>query len=216
MEGLTPMMALVIGFVWILNLGISFWNARACGLAWIETKVVGGWYRFMVWMGAIMAAVGFTWCALLPISIGAFYFQYINAEQFKIAIEIGYVIIIPFALFSGYAIMIDSWAQAFRSGKVMDYGVAVYNTAANLHNTYDAWQSFGPAVGDIFNFFSGSGSSKKKSSSSDDDDKGAGGMIVVAIVVLSLAIGIIATVAIIRSYAGSRPQELPEVYNYKH
>jgi hypothetical protein len=46
----------------------------------------------------------------------------------------------------------------------------------------------------------------------DDDDKGAGGMIVV----LSLAIGIIATVAIIRSYAGSCPQELPEVYNYKH
>ena len=56
---------LLLALVWLLNLAISFWNAYACGKAWAEAKFYGGWPRFMTWMGAIMAASGFSWCFLI-------------------------------------------------------------------------------------------------------------------------------------------------------
>ena len=54
-----------IGFLWILNFGISWWNAYAVGVTWVETKNMGGYQRFMAWMGAIMSASGFT-CSANP------------------------------------------------------------------------------------------------------------------------------------------------------
>jgi len=37
----------MIFFIWILNLGISIWNAYAVGKVWVEAKHAGGGYRFM-------------------------------------------------------------------------------------------------------------------------------------------------------------------------
>jgi hypothetical protein len=51
--------------VLILNFGISWWNARVTGLDWVESKHLGGWIRFMTWMGWLMSALGFTWCYVL-------------------------------------------------------------------------------------------------------------------------------------------------------
>ena len=51
-----------MGFViliWLLNFGISIWNAYAVGLAWVETKHSGGWPRVTAWAG-IMSASGFS------------------------------------------------------------------------------------------------------------------------------------------------------------
>ena len=50
--------------IWLLNFGISFWNAYAVGLAWVETKHSGGWPRVTAWAGAVMSACGFSWCYL--------------------------------------------------------------------------------------------------------------------------------------------------------
>ncbi len=58
-------------FIWLLNFAISAWNAYAVGRAWVETKVAGGWPRFMAWMGAIMSASGFSWCYLFLLVLGA-------------------------------------------------------------------------------------------------------------------------------------------------
>ena len=44
----------------LVNLVISFFNARSCGKVWAESKAIGGWFRACVWAGAIMAAFGFT------------------------------------------------------------------------------------------------------------------------------------------------------------
>ena len=35
--------------VWVVNFGISIWNAYAVGKAWVETKYSGGWPRFVAW-----------------------------------------------------------------------------------------------------------------------------------------------------------------------
>jgi len=196
-----PQQMLIIGMIWVLNLAISFWNARVVGLAWIEVNAVGGFRLFMAWMGGVMAAVGFSWSVLIFAAIGARQLEYLSPEATKVSLELGYVILIPFVLFSGYAITLDSWAAAFRQGGWRNYGVSVYNTAATLHNTYEAYQSFGPALSSVVDYFtadgsSGSGSSRRKS---DRDEKAT----VILLVLLSCLAGVIITVALIRSYAGS-------------
>lgn len=41
------MSALLIGLIWLLNFGISYWNCRVVGLMWNSTKEMGGGPRFM-------------------------------------------------------------------------------------------------------------------------------------------------------------------------
>ena len=185
----------------ILNLALSTWNAYVCGKAWVETKAAGGWNRFMVWIGAIMASCGFTWCYLILGAFGAHSAGFINGYWTGIALQTGYVIVVPIILFAGYAILIDSWARAFREGGVLNYGVAAYNTYANLHNTASAISSFGEAFGNVLEAFSGKGGS-----SSDDDNGGAlGALVVLVIVGASLGLGVLTTTLIIKKVsAGDR------------
>jgi len=53
----------------VLNFGISIFNSVVTGASWVETKAAGGWARFMSWMGATMAACGFTWCYLAVLAL---------------------------------------------------------------------------------------------------------------------------------------------------
>lgn len=197
---------LLIGFIWVLNLAISFFNAWACGKAWAETKSVGGWRHFMNWMGAIMSASGFTWCYLLVLALTAHFFGVLTVEHMGIALKLGYLIIVPGILFSGLMITIDSWARAYREGGILNYGVAGYNTYAQIHNTMSAVSNYGAAFGDVLGFFTGGGSSKSSSSSSsDDDNSGVIALVVIAIVVLSVIGGVLTTVTIIKKVAASEP-----------
>lgn len=68
---------------------------------------------------------------------------------------------VPGFLFSGYAIMFQSWANAYRNHSVGNMGVAAYNTYANLHNTFNAIDNFPKAFGSVFKAFTG-GSGKNK------------------------------------------------------
>lgn len=189
---------LLIAFIWLLNFAISWWNAYACGKVWAETKSAGGWPRFMTWMGAIMSASGFTWCFLLPMVLGANHFAWLDAEATKVAFELGYIMIVPAVLFSGFMIMVDSWAQAYRNGGVLNYGVAAYNTYAQVHNTMSAIETFGGALKDVGSFMGDA-----FSGDSEDSAKGAAGLIVLLLVVLAAAMGIILTTTIIRKSAAS-------------
>lgn len=200
MDGLSSTQVLVIAFVWGLNMSISFWNARVVGLAWVETKAVGGWHRFMAWMGATMSAAGFSWCYTIFLAVAAHHFKYIDARALEVSLQLGYVLLVPFILFSGYAITLDSWAEAYRRGGWVNYGAATWNTAASLHNTYSAVRGFGPAFSSVADFFSGSGS--KSSSSSSKKQGGQEAVILIAIAAISA--GIITTAVIVKSYAGSR------------
>jgi hypothetical protein len=190
----------LLALVWVLNLAISFWNAYACGKAWVEAKFHGGWPRFMTWMGAIMAASGFSWCFLILLALVAHWLDWITAEQTKIALQLGYILIIPGVLFSGLMITVDSWAVAFRTKRIGAFGVAAYNTFAQAYNTYNAIRDFGTAFKDVTNFFGESRSSDDK-----DDSGGKAVLIVVLIVAIAILGGILLTAAIIRKVAASQP-----------
>jgi hypothetical protein len=187
-----------------LNFGISWLNAWACGKAWAEAKSAGGWPRFMTWMGAIMSASGFTWVfvTLASLLLGAL--EILPPEYVMYTMELGYIVIIPGILFSGLMIMIDSWARAYREGGVLNYGVAAWNTYAQVHNTYHAIDGMGKAFSDIGEGLFGGGSSRRSSSSSD---KNAGQailvLIVIAVVVLAAIGGTLLTMTIIKRTAGN-------------
>lgn len=196
---------LVIGLIWLLNLGISFLNARNCGLVWVESRVMGGWVRFMTWMGAVMAASGFSWCFLIVLALGAHEMHYLPDRETLVALQLGYLILIPGILFSGLMITIDSWVQAWRERNLANVGTAVWNTYAQIHNSYGAWNGFGEAFGSVLDYFSGGGSREKSSGDDDDDNSGGAAILLVVLVAVAILGGIIVTVAIIRSYAASTP-----------
>lgn len=196
---------LLVAFIFVLNFAISIWNAYAVGKSWAEAKAHhqgghGVWPRVMCWAGAVMSASGFTWCYLTVLSLSAYYFQLLTMHEVGIALQLGYILIIPGILASGLMITIDSWSTAYRQGGVLNYGVAAYNTYAQVHNTLSAIDTFGKAFGNVTDFF---GDRKSSSSSSDDDAKGAAALVVILLVVLAIAGGIITTTVIIRKTAAS-------------
>ncbi|HEV3384501.1 MAG TPA: hypothetical protein VG097_06775 [Gemmata sp.] len=189
----------LFALVWIINFGISIWNAYAVGKVWVDARHEGGWHRFMCWMGAVMSASGFTWCYLSFLVLSAHYFQWISQEQTTAALDLGYILLLPFMLFAGYAITLDSWAQAYRRGGFLNYGAAAWNTYASIHNTYSAWRNMSSA-------FTGLGDFLKKRGGSRNNNDGANGIIVVILLVaLALLGGVLTTATIIRRVAATDP-----------
>ena len=188
----------LFALVWAINFGISVWNAYAVGKVWVEARHAGGWRRFMCWMGAVMSASGFSWCYLSFLALSAHYFGWITESQAMVALELGYVLLIPFILFAGYAITLDSWAQAYRNGGFLNYGTAAWNTYASIHNTYSAWRNLGGAFTSLGNFFTG-GESRRGSR----DDGPSPVVIVILLVALALLGGVLTTAAIIRRVAAT-------------
>jgi len=189
----------LFALVWVLNFGISIWNAYACGRVWVETKHYGGWRRFMTWMGAIMSASGFTWCYLILLALLAQNFEWISQRQLEVALNLGYIAVIPGILFSGLMITLDSWAAAYRNRNLASFGIAAYNTYAQIHNTYSAISGLGQAFHTVGSFFNDSESSES------DRNRDKGKLVVILLVVAALLLGVLTTALIIWRVAGSQP-----------
>ena len=192
----------LFALVWVLNFAISVWNAYAVGKVWVDARHENGWHRFMCWMGAVMSACGFTWCYLSFLALTANYFGWITESQTMVALNLGYVLLLPFLLFAGYAITLDSWVQAYRRGGFLRYGAAAWNTYASIHNTYSAWRNVGGAFASLGDFFGGRKGSR--------DRDGAGPiLIVILLVVFALLGGVLTTAVIIRRVAATDPLPPP-------
>jgi hypothetical protein len=189
---------LLIVIVWVLNFAISSWNAYAVGTAWVEARVAGGWTRLVCWSGAIMSATGFSWCYLIFLVLTAAHFEYVTPEQVEIALSLGYVVLVPGML------TVHSWAQAFRQGGVLNYGIAAYNTYAQLHNLWSAINTLPAALGRVRSYLG-----RNLESDRDDRDSKSGLVIVLLLVGLALAAGVLTTTLIIWLVAGSRPLPPP-------
>lgn len=206
----------MIIFFWLLNFVISWFNAWAVGKTWTETKAVGGFIHFMSWMGAVMSAVGFTWCYTVIIGYGAVTIPItdedtgvsaplLTMEEAKVFFDLAYLIYVVPLLGSGLAIMTHSWGVFWRRRSLTNGVVAGWNTFANLHNFYQTAKHLPDAFGNVSGFFSGS------SSSSSSDDKGKIILILVAIAVVG---GILTTFAIIRTTA--RNTAMSRRWKYGH
>lgn len=184
----------------LLTLGVSFWNAKVCGEAWVESKAVGGWIRLVVWCGAIMAAIGFTEVIAIVLILGAAGMNLLPTEAVKAAFSLVYVLIVPPVIGAGVIITIHSWIAWWREKSLLNLGVAGWNTFCDAYNMYHAVNNYGPALDNAFSYFSGVFDSDSDSDS--DDAKAKLALLLVAIAVLG---GIITTMTIIRKYAGTLP-----------
>lgn len=188
----------LFALVWVLNFAISIWNAYAVGKVWVDARHENGWHRFMCWMGAVMSACGFTWCYLSFLVLTAHYFEWITESQARLALNLGYVLLLPFLLFAGYAITLDSWVQAYRQGGFLHYGAAAWNTYASIHNTYSAWRNFGGAFASLGDILGGRKGNR-------DRDGGSPIIIIILLVVFALLAGVLTTAVIIRRVAATDP-----------
>jgi hypothetical protein len=193
----------LIILVWLLNFGISIWNAYAVGVAWVETKHAGGWPRVVAWAGAVMSASGFSWCYLLILTYAAYGLGWLDMDHVAVALQLGYIILIPGILSSGMVITLDSWARTYRRTTLANLGRAAWNTYAQIHNTFHAVRDLDKAFGSVVDALG------SKGSSSGDKKGGAVVFILVfVLVVLALLSGILTTAVIISRVAGNNP--LPE------
>ncbi|MCI0700330.1 MAG: hypothetical protein L0241_04540 [Planctomycetia bacterium] len=194
----TPLIILV----WLLNLGISIWNAYAVGLAWVEAKHAGGWPRIVAWAGAAMSAMGFSWCYLLILTYGAYGLDWLDLEHVGVALQMGYVLLVPGVLAAGMVITLDSWARAYRVRTLANIGRAAWNSYVQIHNTFHAIRDFDKAFGSVLD----TANSNSSSFSSGDSGKKSTGVvfiIVFVIAVLALLSGILTTAVIIYRVAGN-------------
>lgn len=189
---------LFLVLICFLNLLISFSNARTVGLVWCESKAIGGWVRLLVWCGAIQSAVGFTSVYMVIGIFIAYYIGYFSSQDMLLFLNFTYVLIIIPAIGSGFVVMLNSWMYLYRERSLSSLGVAGWNTFAQFHNMYRAYNSFGPALKSIGSAFSGKRSRNSKNA----------GILLLAILVIML--GIITTTVIVRRYAGTL--ELPEAF----
>lgn len=144
------MSGILLVILWAVNCAISVWNSYATGKVWVPAKHAGGWPRFMAWMGYTMASVGFSWCFFVLFGEVALAAGKITPDQADLLFSLAYVVLVPCILFSGYAIMFQSWAVAYHRRTLGSTGVAAYNTYANIHNTFHAVDNFPKAFGKVF------------------------------------------------------------------
>ena len=203
----------LIILVWLLNLGISIWNAYAVGLAWVETKHAGGWPRLVAWAGAAMSAAGFSWCYLLILTYAAQGLDWLDTAHVQVALQMGYILLIPGVLAAGMVITLDSWARAYRARTLANIGRAAWNSYVQIHNTFHAIRDFDKAFGSVVDAFKSSGSNSGDSGSDSSSKKSTGVVFILifVLVVVALLSGILTTAVIISRVAGNT--NIPDVDN---
>ncbi|OGF87139.1 hypothetical protein A3B19_01785 [Candidatus Giovannonibacteria bacterium RIFCSPLOWO2_01_FULL_46_32] len=174
----------------LLNLGISSWNAYASGAYLTESKIIGGWTRFVVWCGLVMSASGFTWVYMTVLTMIAVAGQWLTMEWGDVMFKLGYLIIILPIIGSGFGIWAHSLAEAYRERNFGNIAIAGWNTFAQAHNTWQAASHAPSFLKDVMEAFSG----KNRKSSKD----GAMAMLVILLVILAVAGGAITTGLIAR------------------
>lgn len=171
----------------VLNFGISFWNAYASGAVLTESRLIGGWTRFITWCGLVMSACGFTWVYLTILTMVAIAANWLTPDDAILMFKLGYLIIILPVLGSGLGIWAHSLAVAYRERSFGSMAVAGWNTFAQVHNTWEAARHAPNFLNDVLNGFG-----KRRSS------KNGGGIIILLLVILAVAGGAITTGLIAR------------------
>lgn len=185
----------VLVLMWLLNAGISTFNAWSVGRAWPIAKLEGGWFKLLLWSGATMAACGFTWCLMVPAALVCHH-QHWLPERYCVGIlELGYIVIIGPVLTSGLIITCQSIVEAIKRPGLLSVGSAAYNTWAMVENTMGAIQTVPAILKDLGGLFSGG------DSDGDSDDWFKKIMLMIAIVVGCLVGGIVITTLIVRATA---------------
>lgn len=179
-------MLLFVGLI-LLNLVISWWNAKVCGTYWSESKKLGGFVRVMMWCGVIQSAIGFSMALVVIEVLGASHLGYLSPKAAEAAFSLWYLAVIIPCIGTGLIITVHSWVVAWRTRSWGDAGVAAWNTFASGSNIYNAANGgVSTALDKVGDLFKG------------NDNKQA--QLVIALVLLSLVGGVLITMWLVGVY----------------
>jgi hypothetical protein len=182
----------------ILNFAISWFNAWSVGRVWIESKMIGGFFRMTVWCGAIMSACGFTWVYIALLGMLAQSFQWLPAKYIQGIFSLGYLVIIVPVLGSGLGLAVSSWAQFWRQKNLINGGIAAWNTYAQISNMVSAVRFVPEAIGNVLSAFKGE----------DDEEDNRALLIMLAVVLVAVGAGVMTARAIILGTARRTSQDV--------
>lgn len=176
-----------------LNIAISFWNARVCGLIWEDAKREGGWTIVLAWSGLIQSAIGFSMIFIFGEAMIAAGMGYPKVA--KAMASLWYIAIIVPLIGTGLIITVHSVIVAWKERDFSSIATAAWNVGATAHNLYEAPGAL-PAAWDAI--------TSVTSASSDDEDASPlsqliGPLIALA-VALSLALGSVLTYLVFARY----------------
>lgn len=168
-----------------VNAVISLMNAWVVGANWTESKIVGGWTRFLAWCGAIMAASGLTWCYMVLIGFAGQASGRLSHELVNAFFNAGYLLIIGPIVGSGFGIWVHSLVGVYKRRSFGNVAVAGWNTFAQAHNVYSLARNAPSALKEVSDFLT---KGKK-------DTK----WLFLMLIIITASSGILTTVAIMRA-----------------
>ncbi|TRO38586.1 hypothetical protein EQ832_12090 [Pseudomonas sp. ALS1131] len=174
----------------LINLVISWWNAKVCGTFWSESKALGGFPRLLMWCGAIQSAIGFSMVILFGLVFTSLGLGYLTPKAAEAAFSLWYLAAIFPCIGTGIVITVHSWAVAWRERNWQSMGAAAWNTFATGHNIYSA------ASGGVSSAFSKVGDLFK----GNDSKEGAAAKLVILLVVVAILGGVLLTTWLIAKY----------------
>ena len=129
-----------------INFAISWSNAKYCGRYWSESKYMGGFFRFNVIIGYIMAIAGFTMVygsillLLLPYIIPLIpAFESIDMMALlELTSDMLYILIATAIIPTGFFIWFQSLATFWKHKNLSNGLTAGWNTYAQIKNTINA------------------------------------------------------------------------------
>ncbi len=183
---------LLLIVILLINIGISFWNARVVGLMWPERKAHGTFIYLVILSAVVQSVLGFSLPILLLELWAATSLHQVSPAFMEATLRGWYLFAILPLLGTGLLITVHSWIAAYRERSFGNMATAAYNTVAQAHNMYSAVSGIGDAFKGLGGFFS----------SDDDDATAKGGALMIALIALSVLGGAFITYGIIQHYAG--------------
>lgn len=144
---------MILAFIILLNVGISFLNARACGQAWDESRRLGGWLHFVTWSAFAQSAIGFSMAYVAVLGTGLAAAGVLPPKAQAALFGLWYLAVIFPLLGTGIALTIQSWIVAYRERSLLSMGVAGWNTYAQVENVSGAMSGVSQALGMVGNVF---------------------------------------------------------------
>ncbi|MBI1731058.1 hypothetical protein HYR53_10665 [Candidatus Acetothermia bacterium] len=175
-----------------INFGISWFNAWGVGRGWVEAKMEGGWPLIVAVSGAVMSAVGFTWCYLIIAAAVAASAKLLIADEIEYLLSYGYLIIIFPLIGSGLVLTLQSWLSFWRNKNLATGFAATWNTFSSYYNLHRA-------ISILPGIFSKLSSSSKR---------GRGNALILLLLIFALIGGTLTTIAIIRHKARSEAERI--------
>lgn len=176
---------ILFAVILIINIGISYFNARAIAPFWRKRSEMGWGLWALLWSAAIQSAIGFSMPILLVEVVAAYGFGLLPVASAKASLALWYLLIIVPVIGTGLIITANSWLAAWKRRDVASVGTAAWNTAATAHDLAHVGSGVESAFSSIGDAFS------------SDDEGGAVLLLVVAIVVIALFSGAFITYAVI-------------------